>query len=149
MIREHQINLNIFRIIGLPGETEETFKETFLYIEKLAQEKLISNIFMSHFQPYFCTKAYKDLKKYGGKIIVENTDYSKWIFRSKPLVEYNHLNRKRLEEMFEALSKTQPIGRMGKPEEIGSLALYLCSDEASFITGSCISIDGGFITLNT
>lgn len=53
------------------------------------------------------------------------------------------------EEMFEALSKTQPIGRMGKPEEIGSLALYLCSDEASFITGSCISIDGGFITLNT
>ncbi len=53
------------------------------------------------------------------------------------------------EEMFEALSKTQPIGRMGKPEEIGSLALYLCSDEASFITGSCFSIDGGFITLNT
>jgi len=53
------------------------------------------------------------------------------------------------EEMFKALSKTQPIGRMGKPEEIGSLALYLCSDEASFITGSCISIDGGFITLNT
>jgi 2-keto-3-deoxy-L-fuconate dehydrogenase len=52
-------------------------------------------------------------------------------------------------EMFDALSKTQPIGRMGKPEEIGSLALYLCSDEASFITGSCFSIDGGFITLNT
>jgi NAD(P)-dependent dehydrogenase (short-subunit alcohol dehydrogenase family) len=52
-------------------------------------------------------------------------------------------------EMFEALSKTQPIGRMGKPEEIGYLALYLCSDEASFITGSCFSIDGGFITLNT
>lgn len=52
-------------------------------------------------------------------------------------------------EMFESLSNTQPIGRMGKPEEIGSLALYLCSDEASFITGSCFSIDGGFITLNT
>ena len=52
-------------------------------------------------------------------------------------------------EMFETLSKTQPIGRMGKPEEIGSLVLYLCSDEASFITGSCFSIDGGFITLNT
>ncbi len=53
------------------------------------------------------------------------------------------------EEMFETLSKTQPIGRMGKPEEIGSLALYLCSDEASFITGSNFSIDGGFVTLNT
>ena len=52
-------------------------------------------------------------------------------------------------EMFKALSKTQPIGRMGKPEEIASLALYLCSDEASFITGSSFSIDGGFITLNT
>ncbi len=51
-------------------------------------------------------------------------------------------------EMFEALSKTQPIGRMGKPEEIGALALYLCSDEASFITGSDFPIDGGFITLN-
>ncbi|UXP32631.1 SDR family oxidoreductase [Reichenbachiella agarivorans] len=51
-------------------------------------------------------------------------------------------------EMFEALSKTQPIGRMGKPEEIGDLVLYLCSDEASFITGSDFPIDGGFITLN-
>lgn len=52
-------------------------------------------------------------------------------------------------EMFEKLSKTQPIGRMGKPEEIGSLALYLCSDEASFITGSDFPIDGGFIKLNS
>ncbi|MGB0371918.1 MAG: SDR family NAD(P)-dependent oxidoreductase [Opitutales bacterium] len=51
-------------------------------------------------------------------------------------------------EVFEKLSKTQPIGRMGKPEEIGSLVLYLCSDEASFITGSSFPIDGGFITLN-
>jgi 2-keto-3-deoxy-L-fuconate dehydrogenase len=52
-------------------------------------------------------------------------------------------------EMFEKLSKTQPIGRMGKPEEIASLALYLCSDEAAFITGTNYPIDGGFITLNT
>lgn len=51
-------------------------------------------------------------------------------------------------EMFEKLSKTQPIGRMGKPEEIACLALYLCSDEAAFITGSNYPIDGGFITLN-
>ena len=51
-------------------------------------------------------------------------------------------------EMFQKLSKTQPIGRMGKPEEIGSLVLFLCSDEASFITGSDFPIDGGFITLN-
>jgi len=50
-------------------------------------------------------------------------------------------------EMFEKLSKTQPIGRMGTPEEIAALALFLCSDEASFITGSNIPIDGGFVTL--
>ena len=54
----------------------------------------------------------------------------------------------REEEMFENLSKTQPIGRMGKPEEVGDLALYLCSDEASFITGTDFPIDGGFIKLN-
>lgn len=52
------------------------------------------------------------------------------------------------EEMFEALSKSQPIGRMGKPDEIGALVLYLCSEEASFITGSDYPIDGGFVTLN-
>ncbi len=51
-------------------------------------------------------------------------------------------------EMFEKLSKTQPIGRMAKPEEIAFLALYLCSDEASFITGCDYPIDGGFVRLN-
>jgi len=52
------------------------------------------------------------------------------------------------QEMFEALSKTQPIGRMGMPEEIANLALFLCSDEAGFITGTDYPIDGGFIKLN-
>lgn len=51
-------------------------------------------------------------------------------------------------EMFDKLSKTQPIGRMAKPEEVGFLALYLCSDEAGFITGCDYPIDGGFIKLN-
>lgn len=51
-------------------------------------------------------------------------------------------------EMFEALSKSQPIGRMAQPEEIASLALYLCSDDAAFITGNDYPIDGGFVTLN-
>jgi len=50
-------------------------------------------------------------------------------------------------EMFEKLSRTQPIGRMGKPEEIAGLALFLCSDAAAFITGSNFAIDGGFVTL--
>jgi NAD(P)-dependent dehydrogenase (short-subunit alcohol dehydrogenase family) len=51
-------------------------------------------------------------------------------------------------EMFEKLSKSQPIGRMAKPDEIAALALYLCSNEASFISGSDYPIDGGFIKLN-
>lgn len=50
--------------------------------------------------------------------------------------------------MFERLSKTQPIGRMARPDEVAALVLYLCSDEAAFITGSDYPIDGGFITLN-
>lgn len=50
-------------------------------------------------------------------------------------------------EMFEKLSKSQPIGRMGTPEEVACLALYLSSDEASFITGTNFPIDGGSIKL--
>ena len=52
-------------------------------------------------------------------------------------------------EMYEKLSKTQPIGRMGTPYEIACLILYLCSDEAGFITGSDYNIDGGFVKLNS
>ena len=51
-------------------------------------------------------------------------------------------------EIFEKLSKSQPIGRMGQPEEVAALALYLCSDEAGFITGNDYLIDGGFVKLN-
>lgn len=51
-------------------------------------------------------------------------------------------------EIFDKLSKTQPIGRMGTPQEVADLALYLCSDEANFVTGTDVPIDGGFIKLN-
>lgn len=54
----------------------------------------------------------------------------------------------REEEMFEKLSKSQPIGRMAQPDEIASLAVYLASDEAAFITGADYLIDGGFVKLN-
>ena len=50
-------------------------------------------------------------------------------------------------EMFEKLAATQPIGRMGKPEEIAAMTYYLASDEATFITGSNFTIDGGFLGL--
>jgi NAD(P)-dependent dehydrogenase (short-subunit alcohol dehydrogenase family) len=51
-------------------------------------------------------------------------------------------------EVFERLSKAQPIGRMGQPEEVASLALFLCSDEAAFITGVDYPLDGGFLNLH-
>jgi NAD(P)-dependent dehydrogenase (short-subunit alcohol dehydrogenase family) len=50
-------------------------------------------------------------------------------------------------EMYKVLSAAQPIGRMGKPEEVAMLALYLCSDAASFITGCDYPLDGGFFNL--
>lgn len=52
-------------------------------------------------------------------------------------------------EIFEKLSRSQPIGRMGAVEEVAALALYLCSDEAGFITGNDYPIDGGFVKLNS
>jgi NAD(P)-dependent dehydrogenase (short-subunit alcohol dehydrogenase family) len=54
----------------------------------------------------------------------------------------------REQEMYEKLAKTQPIGRMGKPEEVAFLALFLCSDAASFITGVDYPLDGGFMNLH-
>ncbi len=50
-------------------------------------------------------------------------------------------------DVFETLSKYQPIGRMGQPEEVASFVLYLCSDEASFLTGCAYPIDGGVVNL--
>jgi 2-keto-3-deoxy-L-fuconate dehydrogenase len=52
------------------------------------------------------------------------------------------------QKMFEKLAKTQPIGRMGEPDEVASLALFLCSDAASFITGVDYPLDGGFMNLH-
>ena len=62
-------------------------------------------------------------------------------------IKKNYPNEEK--KMFKSLSKTQPIGRMGTPQEIADLALYLCSEEAKFITGSNFAIDGGFVTLNS
>ena len=61
-------------------------------------------------------------------------------------LEKNYMGKEK--EMFERLSKTQPIGRMAEPQEVADMVLYLCSDEASFITGTDFPIDGGFIKLN-
>ncbi len=51
------------------------------------------------------------------------------------------------DEMFEKLSRVQPIGRMARPDEVAKLALYLCSDDASYITAQTFNIDGGYMNL--
>ncbi|MFL6414237.1 MAG: SDR family NAD(P)-dependent oxidoreductase [Bryobacteraceae bacterium] len=51
-------------------------------------------------------------------------------------------------EMFETLSKTQPIGRMGEPKEVAAVALFLCSDEAAYVTGNNYAVDGGALRLS-
>lgn len=60
-------------------------------------------------------------------------------------VAKNYLGRE--QEMLERLSAAQPIGRMAQPEEVANLAVYLCSDEASFVTGQDYSFDGGFMNI--
>jgi NAD(P)-dependent dehydrogenase (short-subunit alcohol dehydrogenase family) len=61
-------------------------------------------------------------------------------------IEKNYPGKEK--EMFEKLSKTQPIGRMAKSAEVAALAVYLASDEASFLTGCDYLVDGGFVKLN-
>ena len=53
----------------------------------------------------------------------------------------------REEEVFQKLSDFQPIGRMGTPDEIAKLALFLCSDDSQFITAAAYDIDGGVMNL--
>jgi len=48
------------------------------------------------------------------------------------------------DEVRQQLHARQPIGRMGRPDEIAAAALYLASEEAAFVTGSCLVIDGGW-----
>ena len=61
-------------------------------------------------------------------------------------LEKNYSEQER-PEMFDTLSKFQPIGRMGEPGEIAELAAFLCSDKSSFITASAYDIDGGVTLL--
>jgi NAD(P)-dependent dehydrogenase (short-subunit alcohol dehydrogenase family) len=48
-------------------------------------------------------------------------------------------------DALQAMEKSIPMGRVGRPEEIANAVLWLCSDAASYVTGQSISVDGGFI----
>ncbi|WP_154852540.1 SDR family NAD(P)-dependent oxidoreductase [Cyclobacterium xiamenense] len=50
-------------------------------------------------------------------------------------------------EVFDQLAATQPVGRMGSPEEVANMAFFLASDEAAFLTGADYLVDGGFCKL--
>jgi 2-keto-3-deoxy-L-fuconate dehydrogenase len=79
-------------------------------------------------------------------VVSENGILKTWEAFVDGFIAKNYPDSK--EEIFDKLSKSQPIGRMGKPEEVAALALYLCSDEAGFTTGCDYPIDGGFIKIN-
>lgn len=102
LIKESCLRVNVFIIVGLPGESEETFRETYAYLENLINEGLISNILVSYFQPYQATDSFQKMQEYGGRIV--EADKQKWILRGGPLVEYPNLSSKRQLEMFKDIS---------------------------------------------
>ena len=53
--------------------------------------------------------------------------------------------KERRPRMFEKIVRGEPIGRIGRPEEIAETAVWLCSDAASFVTGHAMSVDGGIV----
>ncbi len=60
-----------------------------------------------------------------------------------PMIERLTGNKK---EVIEEFTDLEPMGRFGLPEEIANAVIWLCSDEASFVTGIAMPVDGGFVT---
>lgn len=60
-----------------------------------------------------------------------------------PMIDRFTGKNKEVEKQFESM---EPVGRMGEPEEVANLAIWLCSDESSFVTGQAIAVDGGWVT---
>lgn len=59
-----------------------------------------------------------------------------------PMIDRVTGNKKEAEEQFAAM---EPIGRLGQPEEVANAVIWLCSDEASFVTGHAMAVDGGWV----
>ena len=71
-------------------------------------------------------------------------DYPKIIDAVYNLILDTANNEKEIENVRKAFVDRQPMGRIGQPNEIAELAIYLASNESSFVTGQAISIDGGW-----
>ena len=61
-----------------------------------------------------------------------------------PLIKRLWVESGKLDEMLASRLALHPIGRLGKPEDIAYAALFLASDESSFMTGSALFVDGGY-----
>ena len=115
-VRKFKIKLSFFMIIGLPGETHETYKETYNFLSKLLDEGLLDSVFPCYFQPYRGTKAKEDLKEIGGTILAEEKDYFRWLMRDRPLIEYKNLNATEMKGMMERMLRLNE-GKIGTPIE--------------------------------
>jgi NAD(P)-dependent dehydrogenase (short-subunit alcohol dehydrogenase family) len=63
----------------------------------------------------------------------------------KAVDHYAHISQTEKETVYKSLDSVQPMGRIGKPEEIAATVVFLLSDESSFTTGSLIAVDGGYV----
>ncbi len=63
----------------------------------------------------------------------------------KAVDHFSHISNTAKEEVYKSLDTIQPMGRIGKPEEIAKTVAFLLSDESSFTTGSLIAVDGGYV----
>ena len=104
---------------------------------------IVGLVVLTHFHQQFVPAGFQDAE---GAVLVETIAVvillaSEQLFPIEKDLDRHNASEADLNRQF--LSKI-PLGRWGRVEEVGRLALYLCSDDAGFITGTDILIDGGW-----